>query len=110
MVDDPLLEARALVLHDLQAQGAADAVAVSALEESLAQRRWWVSQWERGAEFVPGLVAQDVQDALCDRAERWPRCERCDNGHSLHITPDLGTNPHWVCESTGVVVAALGRL
>ena len=110
--DDPLLAARALVLHDLQARGLADAKAVSALEESVTQRRWWVAQWAQGADFVAGLVAQDVQDALMDQTGRWPLCQRCDGGdeHCLYITPDLGPDPHWMCVSSGVVVARLGRL
>lgn len=109
---DPLLCARALVLHDLQVRGLADAKAVSALEESVAQRRWWVAQWERGAEFVSGLVAQDVQDALMDSVGVWPACQSCADGdeHVLYITPDLGTNPHWMCPCSGAVVARLGRL
>ena len=111
-VDDPLLEARALVLHDLQARGLADAKTVSALEESVTQRRWWVSQWAEGAEFVAGLVAQDVQDAVMDRGGPWPLCEGCrgDDEHCLYITPDLGPDPHWMCVRSGAVVAPLGRL
>lgn len=110
--EDPLWTARALVLHDLAACGLADAVAVSALEESVVQRRWWVAQWERGSEFVAGLVAQDVQDALLDRSGgRWPVCRLCESDeHSLYITPELGADPHWACEQSGDVVARLGQL
>jgi hypothetical protein len=110
-LEDPLWAARAQVLHDLQVRGAADPESVSALEEAVARRRWWVSQWERGGEFVAGLLAQDVQDALLDRTQRWPTCERCADGdQSLYIVPELGPDPHWVCSSCGAVIAALGRL
>ena len=61
--DDPLLAARALVLHDLAARGLAQPAVVSMLEKSLSERRWWLSQWPEGAAYVLGLVAQDVQDA-----------------------------------------------
>lgn len=110
--NDCLLEARALVLHDLQARGFADAGSVSILEDAVAGRGWWVDQWREGTPFVAGLVAQDVQDALTDRTTRWPRCTACDltAEHALHIEPDLGADPHWVCEESGIVVAALGCL
>ena len=62
--DDPLLLARALVLHDLAARGLADAETVSVLETAVAQRRWWLSQWDDGAPFVAGLVAQEAFGAL----------------------------------------------
>jgi hypothetical protein len=109
-----LFEARARVLADLQARGAADAVAVSALEDAVSQRRWWAEQWPEGEVYVAGLVAQDVQDALFDTAGRWPLCHRCDETvpvHTLHIQPDLGgPDPYWVCEESGEPVAPLGRL
>jgi hypothetical protein len=109
---DPLLDARALVLADLEACRLADPQTVSALEESLAQRRWWVSQWPLGREYVAGLVAQDVQDAIVDRLGRWPVCHRCadGDGHGLYIQPELGPDPHWVCEKSATVIAPLGRL
>ncbi|MFN8195363.1 MAG: hypothetical protein U0R80_13900 [Nocardioidaceae bacterium] len=111
---DLLLTARALVLRDLEATGAADALAVSALEEAVSQRQWWVDQWAAGAEFVAGLVAQDLQDALFDRRGRWPLCPVCDGDlpqHSLSIDPDIGgPDPHWVCEESSRVVAPLGGL
>ncbi len=109
---DPLLAARALVLADLQAADIADAETVSALEESVSQRRWWVQQWPQGAEYAAGLVAQDVQDAILDRIGRWPVCRRCGDGdgHGLYIAPELGPDPHWVCEKSAAVVAALGQL
>lgn len=109
---DPLLNARALVLADLQSCQVADAETVSVLEESVAQRRWWVSQWPQGAEFVAGLVAQDVQDAILDRLGRWPVCRSCADldGHALYIEPELGPDPHWVCERSSTVIAPLGHL
>ena len=114
-----LHRARALVLADLAADGFADAAVVSLVEDAVAQRRWWVEQWPDGAEFVAGLVAQDVQDGLADRFGRhareglWPLCPQCDGGpvHALHIEPDLGgPDPTWVCEESGVAVAPLGSL
>ena len=64
------------------------------------------------ARSVAGLVAQDVQDALFETVGRWPVCVSCDGPeHSLYIQPDLGgPEPVWVCEETGLVVAALGHL
>lgn len=113
VTDDPLLRARALVLHDLQSTGAADALAVSHLEASVTTRRWWMSQWAEGRAYVAGLVAQDVQDALLDSVGRWPLCTACedDDVHALYIHPDLGgPDPVWVCEQSGTPVAPLGAL
>jgi hypothetical protein len=110
---DALLDARALVLHDLEATNAADAQSVSALEASVTTRRWWTSQWAEGRRYVAGLIAQDVQDALLDRVGRWPLCPVCDGAepHALYIHPELGgPDPTWVCESTGRQVAPLGGL
>jgi hypothetical protein len=112
-VDDVLLfDARARVLSDLQARGHANAVAVSALEDAVSARQWWAEQWPEGAEYVAGLVAQDVQDALLSHAGRWPVCLSCSGAeHSLYIQPDLGgPDPVWVCEESGDVVAPLGGL
>ena len=111
--NDPLLSARASVLHDLAARGYADASAVSILEDVLAQRRWWLEQWPAGAAYVAGQVAQDVQDKLFDLGiGRWPRCASCDllEEHELRITPDLGPDSRWVCEQSGIEVAPLGSL
>ena len=113
-VDDRLLlDARARVLADLVARQLATASAVSALEDACESRRWWAEQWPQGTDYVAGLVAQDVQDALFDSAGRWPQCLDCREGavHSLYIQPDLGgPDPVWVCEETGEVAAALGFL
>ena len=43
---DPLLNARALVLRDLAAQGLIDPHTVSVVEDCVSQRRWWLSQWQ----------------------------------------------------------------
>lgn len=112
MKDDPLLEARARALHDLEVRGLADATGVSVLEEAVSQRRWWLAQWEQGAAFVAGLVAQDVQDQLFDAGVRWPRCTACEETavHSLLLEPELDPDPHWVCGESGIDVATLGRL
>ena len=111
--DDPLITARALVLHDLEATAAAGPASVSALEEAVTTRRWWASQWDEGRAYVAGLVAQDVQDALLDSVGRWPLCHVCDGAepHALYIHPELGgPDPTWVCERSGVRVAPLGDL
>lgn len=107
-----LLAARAWVLHDLEARGRADAAAVSIMENALSQRTWWLEQWPDGAGFVPGLVAQDVQDALLDASDRWPLCTACDLEaiHALTLEPELGEDPHWICDESGIVVAPLGGL
>ena len=113
-VDNSLmLEARALVLADLEARHQANAVAVSALEDACASRQWWAEQWPEGVAYVAGLVAQDVQDALLENVGRWPTCLECEDGpvHSLYIQPDLGgPDPVWVCEVSGEIAAPLGFL
>ena len=92
---DPLLTARALVLRDLASQGLLNAHTVSVVEDCVARRGWWLSQWSAGADFIGGLVAQDVQDMLFDETQRWPRCETCAEPieHSLAIEPELRTGP-----------------
>lgn len=109
-----LLSARARVLSDLQARGQASAQAVSALEDAVSQRQWWAEQWPEGEQYVAGLVAQDVQDALFETVGRWPLCLDCGDRapqHPLYIQPDLGgPDPVWVCEESGDVVAPLGGL
>jgi hypothetical protein len=113
-VTDALLAARALVVHDLAARAMDSARSVSILDEVLAQRRWWVEQWPEGSAYVACLVAQDVQEALEERVGRWPLCG-LDHGeddlpHELRVSPDLGEDPHWVCEEQGCVVAPVGGL
>ena len=109
-----LFDARARVLADLQARNHATAAAVSALEDAVAQRKWWAEQWPEGEVYIAGLVAQDVQDALFETVGRWPICQECGRHapvHALYIQPDLGgPDPVWVCEETGDIVAPLGGL
>lgn len=111
--EDPVYRARALVLRDLETTGVADAETVSLLEAAVADRGWWLGQWAEGKDFVVGLVAQDVQDALLDARGRWPLCQWCDHDdpHAVHVHPDLGgPDPTWVCEVAGVPVAPVGDL
>jgi len=110
-LEQALHAARALVLADLVAGEVAEADVVSLVEEAVVQRRWWVEQWPDGMDYVAGLVAQDVQDALLDRYGRWPLCPVCPTDpHALDVEPELGPDPHWVCHKAGVKVAAVGRL
>jgi hypothetical protein len=105
--------ARSALLRDLTARDVADAAIVSVLEDAIAQRRWWVEQWPDGAEYLLGLVAQDVQDALLEGWGRWPLCTDCaadGDPHALAVEPELGPDPHWVCGKEGRVVAAVGEL
>lgn len=107
-----LFEARARVLKDLESRRTATAEAVSVLEDAISSRTWWADQWPEGIQYVAGLVAQDVQDALFEMTGRWPLCLSCQGAeHSLYIQPDLGgPDPVWVCEESGDVVAPLGGL
>jgi hypothetical protein len=104
--------ARALVLADLVAGRVAEADVVSLVEDSVTHRRWWVEQWPEGVDYLAGLVAQDVQDALLEKYGRWPLCPVCSHGdpHALDVEPELGPDPHWVCAKAGVKVAAVGGL
>ncbi len=109
-----LFAARQRVLADLEARRAATPAAVSVLEDAVSSRQWWADQWPEGAVYVAGLVAQDVQDGLLERGDRWPECLTCPDDepvHTLHIEPDLGgPDPAWVCASRGEVIAPLGAL
>lgn len=111
---EPVLHAaRALVLADLSACGVDGPDTVSLVEDAVAHRRWWAEQWPEGADYLAGLVAQDVQDALLERYGRWPLCPLCrDEGdpHALTVEPELGPDPHWVCEKNTVALAPVGRL
>lgn len=110
--EDAAVRARALVLADLTATGATEPETVSILEDAVAQRRTWAQAWPEGAVYVPGLVAQDVQDRLLDIRGRWPLCPVCEDAtHAVFIHPDLGgPDPAWVCEVSGRPVAPLGSL
>ena len=113
MSTDPLLDARARVLHDLAARGLDSVDVVDVLEDVVSERRWWVGEWPDGSSYVAGQVAQDVQDRLLDaHIGRWPRCIVCDatDVHELHVYPELGPEPCWRCEKSGIIVAALGEL
>ncbi|MEJ5869410.1 hypothetical protein WDV85_16895 [Pseudokineococcus sp. 5B2Z-1] len=111
-----LLEARARVVHDLSAAGLGSAAHVDVVDACVRERRWWLDAWPGGAEHVAGQVAQDVQEALRDGSGlAWPPCPlphaRDDvQPHVLHVLPDLGPDPHWVCEESGTATAPLGAL
>lgn len=112
-IEAALHSARALILADLTSRDVADPAVVSLVEDAVTQRRWWLEQWPAGAEFVLGLIAQDVQDALLESYGRWPLCAACaaqDDPHALSVEPELGADPHWVCGKEAVVVAPVGRL
>ncbi|MFD6417578.1 hypothetical protein [Streptomyces sp. NPDC060194] len=109
-LEQSLHAARARVLADLAAREVAEADVVSMVEDAVTHRRWWVEQWPEGAEFVVGLVAQDVQDALLDAYGRWPLCPLCEEPHALEVEPELGADPHWACAKTAVLVARVGEL
>lgn len=71
-----------------------------------------MEQWPEGVDYLAGLVAQDVKDALLEKYGRWPLCPVCAHGepHALDVEPELGPDPHWVCSEAGVRVAAVGGL
>lgn len=100
--------ARAAILRDLDATGHSDPATVSAVDDAVAGRRWWVGEWPDGAAFLTALVAQDVVDALLEKVGRWPRC-RVHDEEPLVVEPALGHDPHWVCGHCGVV-APVGSL
>ena len=106
---DALADARARVLHDLSATLPTTPAIVDILDRAVSQRREWVQPWPDGAAFLVCLVAQDVQEALSESVGRWPRC-RTNGDHTLHVEPDLGEDPHWVCEDCPGVVAPVGEL
>ncbi|MGW9134641.1 hypothetical protein [Streptomyces sp. NPDC055681] len=111
-LEQALHTARALVMADLAAGDVAAAEIVSLVEDAVTHRRWWVEQWPDGVEYLVGLVAQDVQDALLERYGRWPLCPVCDAGdpHALDVEPELGPDPRWVCTKATVMVARVGAL
>jgi hypothetical protein len=109
-IEVALHAARARVLADLAAREVAEQDVVSLVEDAVSHRRWGVGEWPDGVEFVAGLIAQDVQDALLERHGRWPLCPSCLDPHALDVEPELGPDPHWVCGNNGSVVAPVGSL
>jgi hypothetical protein len=108
--DEALAAAAGAVRHDLESTGRWSPATQRALGHALDARRWWVAEWPDGAEHVPGLVAQDVQEAVHEQVDPdWPRCAE-HGDHALFIEPDLGPDPFWVCHRTGLPVAAVGTL
>ena len=65
-------------------------------------------------EDVLGLLAQDAQEVVQAADPGWPACREpsCPEvgTHPLHVEPDLGPDPFWVCHRTGLPVAAVGGL
>jgi hypothetical protein len=110
-----LLAARAAVVADLVDCDLDSATTVDVVEDAMVARKWWVDHWPAGAAHLTSLVATDVQERLLDdHGLRWPECPLADCAgqpvHSLVIEPELGEDPHWVCERTGVDLGRVGRL
>ncbi len=110
-----LVEAQRAVRRDLRASRPQDTGQDEArLQDAVAQRGWWLSQWEDGAPHVLGLVAQDVQEAVHAGDPLWPACTEssCPQRlrHALFVEPDLGPDPFWTCHRTGLPVAPVGGL
>jgi len=107
--EHPALAAAAeAVRRDLPPQHAA------ALDAAVEHRAWWLSQWEDGAAYVLGLLAQDAQEAVHADDPGWPACTEISCpahlAHALFVEPDLGPDPFWTCHRTGLPVAEVGRL
>jgi hypothetical protein len=100
---DPLADARVAVLRDL------DGRREDLVDACTEQRKWWLSEWADGAPYVLCLLAQDVQEAIRETEPLWPPCPE-HRDHPLFVEPDLGTDPFWVCERSGLPVAPVGRL
>ncbi|MCW2544545.1 MAG: hypothetical protein JWM40_2097 [Frankiales bacterium] len=98
-----LAAAREAVLRDLGGKH------VDLVDRAVADRQWWLSQWAEGEPFVLCLLAQDVQEAVHETDPTWPLCADHHN-HALLIEPDLGTDPFWVCPTSGLPVAPVGSL
>ena len=97
-------DARAAVSRDL-----GDPSYDDVLDRCVEHRRWWLSQWSDGEPFLVCLLAQDVQEAIHESEPHWPLCPE-HRDHPLFVEPDLGTDPFWVCDRTGLPVAAVGSL
>lgn len=86
----------------------------AALQDALAQRAWWLSQWDDGAPYVLGLLAQDLQEVVHADDPQWPLCTETSCparlAHALFVEPDLGADPFWTCYRTGLPVAPVGLL
>ncbi len=108
-IDDALNEARARLLHDLSATSSDQPRCIDVLDTILHERRLWLELWPGGAPFITCLIAQDLKEQLAPVIGRWPRCPR-DRAHVLHVDPDLGDDPHWVCEDCRTQVARVGEL
>ncbi len=104
-----LLRARALVLHDIVSCGADVPGIVDVLDAAVREREWWVRRWPEGMAYLPGQVAQDVQDQLVDTEGRWPPCPLHPE-EALQLEPPMGADPRWVCGLGCGEVAALGAL
>ncbi len=108
--EQALAVAAETVRRDLWRTGAWSPAAAAALAAALEHRRWWLTVWPHGAEHVPGLVAQDVQEAVHGAVDPgWPTCAE-HGDHALFVEPDLGPDPFWVCHRSGLPVAAVGGL
>lgn len=108
--DEALAIARAALSADLRATRCWTPATQAALAAAVDGRRFWVEAWPAGAEHVPGLVAQDLQERLHETLDAlWPLCsEHAD--HPLLVEPDLGPDPFWVCHRSGLPVAPVGGL
>ena len=104
-----LVEAAAAVRRDLS-----PLTYDAALEQAVATRASWLSEWEAGAPYVVGLLAQDLQEAVHADDPTWPLCTETSCparfGHALFVEPDLGPDPFWTCHRTGLPVAPVGSL
>ncbi|MGB8652783.1 MAG: hypothetical protein WCD35_19215 [Mycobacteriales bacterium] len=98
-----LEDARTAVVRDLA--GAHEDL----VDRCVAERRWWLEQWADGEPFLTCLLAQDVQEAVHETDPSWPLCTE-HGDHPLYVEPDLGTDPFWVCERSGLPVAPVGSL
>ena len=108
-VHPALTEAEAAIRRDLSGS-----TYDSAVRDAVEQRRWWLREWEAGAPYVLGLLAQDVQEAVHLDDPNWPLCIETScparRAHALFVAPDLGRDPFWTCDRTGLPVAPVGSL
>jgi hypothetical protein len=108
--DEALVTAHTALRSDLCATNCWTPATEQALVNAINGRRAWLAAWPEGADHVPGLVAQDLQEAVHETIDAtWPRCsEHVD--HALFVEPDLGPDAFWVCHVSGLPVAAVGGL